>query len=379
MFGSQKNLTVAVLALFVATATPIFGQQPDENVNGNQPAAPQPKVTKELWQLLSDWADASTNIKKLHGKHVRRAYDHTFRIEKISQGEFWYEGPDKGRIDVQPVKITQKMLDARQQPDAKVERDPGGKPYELKSDLPERWICDGEKVYDIDDTQKEAHVVLLPPEIRGENIMNSPLPFLFGMPPEKAVQRFTMKILTDYRPNYNVVLLEAIPRLQKDAENWSSAKILLDTRTFLPQGVKLTNPAGTKDTRYTFQNMEVNANGIFDRFRKSPWDPDLDNSYKVNVIGKDQAAAAGGLVMPNVVGQAHDVATNMLLQAGVKRENIKKFSAGAAPQRNLVYKVREQKPEAGKQVSASDSIYLRIFDDPARAAKTTQRNENSGS
>ncbi|HAD58541.1 MAG TPA: hypothetical protein DCG12_04810, partial [Planctomycetaceae bacterium] len=68
----------------------------------------------------------------------------------------------------------------------KVRRGEKGQPYELISDIPQRWICDGKQLISIDDKQKEAQIHLLPPEMRGDNIMNSPLPFLFGLPPEKA-------------------------------------------------------------------------------------------------------------------------------------------------------------------------------------------------
>lgn len=389
MFTSRKFLLfVAVVALFAVhdcvQAQSDTAEIRRENVaqqNGLvQPVAQQnaekPKITRELWQVLSDWANASSSVKKLHGKHVRRAYDDTFKIEKISQGEFWYESPDKGRIDVEPIKITQQMLDERN--DLKnrgVRRNKStGKPYELKSDLPERWICDGERVFDIDDKRKEAQVVVLPPDIRGENIMNSPLPFLFGMPPEKAVQRFTMDMVKDYRPKYEVVLLEAKPKMRKDAENWSRARIFLNTETYLPSSVELVNPASTRSTVYTFQKMEVNKSGFFDRFiGKSPWDPNLGKDYKIHMIkpGQEQsvAAKASGPVVPNLVGKAHDVAKNMLLQLGVKPENIKKFRGKPAPRKNLIYLVSDQKPKAGTPLRPDQEIQLLIFDDPARAAK----------
>ncbi|MEQ9412075.1 MAG: hypothetical protein RIK87_30470 [Fuerstiella sp.] len=362
--GNITAGTTTILAMAVLAASCAAQQNGTAPQN---PAAPQPQVSEELWQLLADWAKGSANVRKLHGKHVRRAYDHTFAIEKISQGEFWYEAPDKGRIDVDPVKITDRMIEERNQPDAQVQKK-DGRPYELKSDIPERWICDGEKVYDINDEQKSARIVHLPPDIRGENIMNSPLPFLFGMPPEKATQRFNMKIIKDYRPKYAVVLLEATPRLRKDADNWSKAKIFLDTNMFLPTGVQLINPAGTKDTRYTFQDMEVNKAGIFERF-SNPWDPKLDNSYKVHVIqpGQEQQATAtsdSGPVIPNVVGKAHDVATTMLIQAGIPREDISKQNAGPAPRADLTYLVREQQPKAGSPIRTGDKIVLRIFDKP---------------
>ena len=139
-----------------------------------EPTAPGQPTSPELWKLLDDWAKGSSGIQKLSGEHERHVYDGAFEIEKVSNGKFWYEFPDKGRIDVNPIKITNAMIADRSKPDAKVEKKKNGQPYELKTDDAERWLCDGEKLYDINDAQKSAKVAHLPPELRGQNIMNSP-------------------------------------------------------------------------------------------------------------------------------------------------------------------------------------------------------------
>lgn len=374
-----RSATQTIVILAIASGAAFTGNLSLLRAQEAPDGGATPEVSPELHQLLTDWARGSSNVKKLHGKHVRRAYDFTFKIEKISQGEFWYEAPDKGRIDMQPVKITPQMLAEREQPDAQVQRDTNGKAFELKSEDAQRWICDGQKVFDVDDERKEARIANLPPQIRGENIMNSPLPFLFGMPPEKAVQRFQLTIVQDYRPRYPAVRLKALPKFRKDAENWSEAEIILHTQQWLPSAVNLVNPAKTKHTRYTFSDFEVNKNGLLQIFGGSPWDPKLGKDYRIHMIqpGQQEAdegapapVAGEGPTVPKVIGLAHNVATEMLLKAGIPRENISKQNAGPAPKAQWQYLVRDQNPKPGQPLASGQKVVLLIFDKPVQNAKT---------
>lgn len=367
---SPTKSLYCLLTLALISSPTVSAQQNPAAQNGIAQNDPRQQVSPELWELLDAWAKGSSQIRLLHGRHERHVYDTAFEVEKISSGEFWYESPDKGRIDVKPIDISPKMIADRNQPGAKVERKKDGQPFELKADSHERWICDGQRIYDINDPQKTAKVLDLPPTLRGQNIMNSPLPFLFGLPPEKSIQRFKMTLVEDYRPRgYNVVLLHAEPKWRQDAENWSEAQIFLDTETFLPTAVKLVDPAGTKRTVYKFEDMKVNNRGIISTvLGKTPWDPKIDG-YQIHVIqpAEDQQIAdvnkpSQGQTIPNVLGQPHDVATQMLLSAGIPRENISKQNAGPAPKDDLTYRVREQNPKPGSPVNRSEKVVLLIFD-----------------
>ena len=387
--------TSFILLLLAGGAAPREARaQPQGARQGAAQQAQQ--VSPELWRLLSDWAKGSAAITTLHGKHERHVYDDAFFVEKVSNGEFWYEGPDKGRIDISAVEITKDMVQRRNDPNAKVERKPRakdapkgepGQPYELRSDEPRRWICDGTKVFDIDDPRKEARIVNLPPNLRGQNIMNSPLPFLFGLPPEKALERFNMKIEDDARPQHDYVLLTATPRLRQDAENWKAAQIYLNTKDFIPMAVKLIDPAGTKRTVYKFIGTEKNKKGFLERFLRGrgPWDPDL-RGFQINVIEPGEnaeiAGQNGGIkqrvnppaapVVPDVVGKAHGVAEQMLIAAGVQKQNIRKYKGDPAPRANLKFLVSAQKPKAGTRLDPKAEIHLLIFTEPVQGANIVQ-------
>lgn len=380
MFRSTHYFAITVAGLMMLSTvvpTPARGQ----NNPGTAEVAPGPqKPSRELWQLLTDWANGSASIKTLSGKHERHVYDDTFFVEKISNGEFFYEGPDKGRIDILEVQISEPMIARRNEPGARVERTPAGKPYELKTDDSTRWICDGTRVFEIDERQKQARVVNLPPTLRGQNIMNSPLPFLFGLPPEKALERFNMTLVEDARPENNYVRLSATPRLRQDADNWSSAEIFLDTQSFLPIAVKLVDPPKTKRTVYKFIDPKVNQNALMKIIlNNKPFEPNL-RGYQVQVIQpadgteapkpdiaanapqmNQNAARPAAPVVPNVVGKAHNVAEQMLLDAGVSKDKIRKFKGGPAPRPDLKFLVSKQKPEPGTPLEANSEIHLLIF------------------
>ncbi|HIK90724.1 MAG TPA: PASTA domain-containing protein [Planctomycetes bacterium] len=202
--------------------------------------------------------------------------------------------------------------------------------------------------------------------------MNSPLPFLFGLPPEKAIDRFHMELVHDYRPDYQVVLLMATPKQRQDADNWKEARILLNTETYLPDAVKLLDPAGTKRTVYTFQDMTINKKGLFGGLisGQNPWDPKI-RGYQIHVIQPGQQQAENqpnNRTIPNVVGKRFDLATKLLIEAGIPKNNISNQNAGPAPRANLVFIVSAQQPPAGAPINKAEKVLLKIFDKTQKQA-----------
>lgn len=371
--------------LLILSSTVAYGQQRGSSGQA-RPAAgdanAQPQISPELFKLLSDWSRSSSRIQYLTGTHERHVYNLAFQTETISEGTFGYQSPDKGKIEMTPVKITRQLLDARNQPGARVQRkvEANGKPgapFDLKETNAERWMCDGEKVYDIDDSKKEARVVQLPPDQRGENIMNTPLPFLFGMPPNKAIKRFNMEIVKDYRPDgQSFVALSVTPRTRQDKDNWCLAQVILNTETFLPQAVKLTDPAKTKRTLYKFTEMKTGAPSWIITKLKDPWDPKI-RGYKQQLIQTTQAqdvAKPAGPVVPSFVGLAHNIAEQKLLAAGVPKANIVKEPSGPAPRADMKFRVSSQLPRAGAAFKPTDKFLLKIYTEPRPAAAAQQNN-----
>lgn len=247
-----------------------------------RPIPPQLRIeplTEDLHRVLKNWETHSARIKTLHGKHQRIVYNDVFEVEKHSEGQFYYECPDHGRIDVkglEPPKGAQGQKLGKK-----------GIPFRVEADIPERWVCDGRKVISINDDEKSFQEIAIPETMRGANIINSPLPFLFGLKVEEAQRRFLMKLVKE---DAKFVSLQAIPRMGQDAASYQKADIILDKSTYLPTAVRLVDPAGTVTTVYKFSGMNLNQQGMAERLKswlgKDPFTPDV-RGYRM--IQPDQA------------------------------------------------------------------------------------------
>ena len=365
----------------------------------NQAVEPLPP---ELEQLLRDWAAASEKIQRLEGEHLRRVYDMINEVEKLSQGRFFYETPDKGRINITPVVITEKMLRQRASGEVPTQKRKSGKPFDLKSDQEECWSCDGGHVYEMDVAKKEARVAQLPLDMQGKNIMDSPLPFLFGMPPEKAKRRFTMSLLRPIEPESERASLHILPRLPQDSGNWASADVILNLKTFLPEAVQLVDPAGTKITVYSFSSLKVNENIIIDKLMdkqdpRTRYTPDL-RGFNVNVQGGEEPVQvaendpadprsqpepkpdvppkAANPALVNVRGMLHSEAVIQLERQGLKRvkadpdaNNIILEAGPVAENPDDVFTVKSQDPPAGTPLKKGMKVRLTIWTKPDSNAK----------
>ncbi len=267
--------------------------------------------SEELLTLLKKWEVESSKVKKLQGEHLRWEYDYTFNVVKRNEGQFYYEQPDKGRIDLSPV-------------EAKMVKDEKGKPqpptdikkhwktgqdvkFTVQPGTGERWYCDGQTVTQIDEKEKTATQLVIPPQNQGEHIIDGPLPFLFGMPADKALRRYRMAIIGQEKAKDGTpisVTLQIHPRLRSDAANYQLATVILDLKTYLPSAVRMIDPAGTKETTYRFQSLKANARaGILPTFlggnEKDPFKPNL-KGMKVAVKNSADERADGAAENPKI-------------------------------------------------------------------------------
>jgi TIGR03009 family protein len=216
---------------------------------------------EDLEPILHEWEEKTAIINRLRGSLQRYEYDSVFFIEKRAIGEFWYEAPDKGRIDFKPAPLTDPKTG---QPLISAKKDPQGNPYKLEADEEMTWVCDGKSIMQIEHEPKTYGLADIPPQHQGQNIMESPLPFLFGMKADKIKQRYKLSLGTqhnktgaDGRSKYHVV---AHPQLQSDARNWQRAEVILDAQYCLPSAIRLIDPGGAKETVYVFPLNGMKAN-----------------------------------------------------------------------------------------------------------------------
>ena len=341
------------------------GQAEAGGVTRPAPGMLQVQNDPALDAVLTQWYEQTKQVTKLQGEHHRWIYDETWRVEMRSKGVFYYEAPDKGRIDLEPIDPAKDPVPAAMQAST-------SQPYELKSDQPEMWICNGKEIMQINNVMKEYERIPLPPNQQGQNIMEGPLPFLFGMPPEKAKQRYRFQLVGQ---DANQVKLRVYPLRQEDAANWREAYLILTKPNFLPQAVQLVDdPAAPKKrTVYRFDGLEVNKINLRAIFGLNPFAPNLFN-YKVVQAGGVVPAPtpqAGNIMQagvqsaPSVVGVRYDHAQTMLKARGYNPV-LKK--GPAAPNPEVIYHVKEQFPAPNTPIANGSEVQIVLWDDPAQAA-----------
>jgi TIGR03009 family protein len=234
-------------------------------------------LSPELEKILKDWELVTSQFKTMAGEFSRFKYDITFEVEKRAEGKFTYEAPDKGYYHLWGTKIDSDAVSQKLGKDGKT-------PFELKSDDPDHWVCNGKKVIKIDDKAKKFEEVAIPPENQGQNIIDGPLPFLFGMKAEKAKLRYKLSLK---KSDGKEIWLGVIPRWRDDAANWTKATVIIEAKTFKPRAVKLLDPTGSESV-HVFRNVVINERkGFFD---KDPFKPNLWG-YKA-VLPPDKSKSA---------------------------------------------------------------------------------------
>jgi TIGR03009 family protein len=253
-----QNTTVQNPAMQGAPQGPIQGppiqgpqiQGPPVQAAPSQPPAPpfrlSPQEAVALENLLTDWETRNKEIHLLESKFFRWKYDAVFgqagqAPPPPDEGELKFASPDKAWMHV-------KTKDSNH-PDAS-----------------EQWLCDGRSVFQWDYKEKIVHEWLMPPELQGKGIGDGPLPFVFGIEAQKLKQRYWMHIITP--PDVqNQVWLEAYPKWQPDATNYSKVEVILqivgDTHTLFPYAIQIYSPNGKDRIVYQLQNPIINPRGNF--------------------------------------------------------------------------------------------------------------------
>jgi TIGR03009 family protein len=384
--GFQTLMTLrisicAVLAGFVLLPFSTANAQPARPA-AQQPAANAVNVAEELAKLspelrktLQEWYLSSQKVEKLHGEHCRFIYNYVFDVEERAVGKFYYEAPSRGRIDLAPKPVpagTKKKT----HPETGVVHE-----FAVRPESAERWICDGKQILVFDDPQKTVQQFPIPKESQGTNIMDGPLPFLFGMPPEKAVARYKLRLENPGKTTNHFDLL-AVPRWRQDAANYKWARIRIERKTMLPMAVQMMDPTGERETVYTFPKVEKNpkpsllTGGLFQKIfgTNDPFRPSLkgyDVQSATQVAAKPGAAGPPGRVetqrptVPSVVGLDYKAAEKILKARGY---SVKFFKGGPAANAQLKFKVAKQDPPPRITYEPGKVVNVTLHTDPVRQA-----------
>lgn len=380
--NSLKRITICV-CLTLQMATQVLAQSGTAEVRpGDIPGQIDPQLEK----ILKDWENKTKGITRLSGTHRRYVYDSVFEVEKRADGKFYYESPDKGRIDIEVVEI------GKNEQSQKIGK--SGKPFEVKSDIPEKWICDGKRIAQADDMGKTYSVIDIPKEHQGQNIMDGPLPFLFGLPAHIAQARYHITVLPQTNEQY--VWLKILPKRNQDAANWSSAEVILVRQTYLPYAVKMIDPVGNRETVYRFENLKANG-FVIPILGSDPFNiPVVLRGFKeikngnqneegiVQQPGPRPAGAvpdrqpvtipkenisvkpATGVTMPDVSNYPWKTLKEFFEAKGFVVEFRK---AKPAPTPEMVYAIAGQSPKAGEDVKPGQTVIFWLYDEIKTAEK----------
>lgn len=313
-----RHRLFALLALTAILSTTCFAQtsptaSPAAGQSSTRPARPAPQpmqVSVEMEKVLKAWEDRSARFKRLQGEHERFVYQPTVGLEMRASGQFFFEAPDKGRIDIEPVKITAQSNGVTEDENGVLVGQRSGldgKPLRVKSSEPETWVADGKQVLGLNETlgEKLYSRVEIPPQMQGENIVDGPLPFLFGISAEKMKARYHLQFgplhnLDQSKGNVSIHVI-AKPTRPQDAQNWQRAEILLEPRYFLPKAIRLKDGLGpgATETVYVFNltpdkifaNQQWKATGMrrflpgFDPFKPDLRGFKLLENHRVSRVG----------------------------------------------------------------------------------------------
>jgi hypothetical protein len=321
-------------------------------------------VDPEVEHLLFEWSEHTKRIKTLAGKHYRSTRDYQYGVESLAEGKFFVEMPDKGRIDV--GKYT---AESPKPGIVKTYPAPNGKNVKLTVKMDqkrEKWICDGRVVRVVDDSRSTYEELPIPPSQQGANMIDGPLPFLLGMPPEKAKARYHFKILKDVNVGPGHVWIEVTPKSAMDAAEWVRAYVLLNLSTYLPDRVSLFNPAGTTETVYIFRDIETKRSLLQNVFGGDPFRPNLFG-YKREV----HAPPAGdptkfvespGRPMPHFIGDSSNEALRKTKQLKDERYRVEFKRGPRASSQEQEFHIEAQDPPPETPLRQGQTIVLRYYD-----------------
>lgn len=271
-----------------------MGVQPAGAVPPQQAAPPAPPFNvhpvhqKWLDDVLTKWEKDSKTVNNFYCDFERQVYNIAgpadggpFAKEK---GKLAYHKPDRGSFDIKESLVwTPKALPAvpnqlPQQPQLAEGEYLSRKDAEGNVEPGEHWVCDGQNVYEYRTHAKKVIVTPLPPGMQGKDIVDGPLPFLFGAEAKKLKERFWMQPATNLcRENF--IGIHAKPKHQAAAAQHSDIYVVLRNeqgKPLMPAGLRVVHPNKSWD-QYEFKLDGAQVNpviaGWFANLFKEPRTP----------------------------------------------------------------------------------------------------------
>ncbi|MFM8291975.1 MAG: TIGR03009 domain-containing protein [Planctomycetia bacterium] len=264
---SFRLLAVAAVVALVAVATAgaVHGQAvapPPAAPVAQAPAAPPPLAPRDqaaLDQLLAAWEARSAAVRTWSCTFFKWEYNAWSPADEKgerlafaeSTGELKYGAPDKGLFRVKESK----------------QWNPQTRRYEVRGgESGEHWVCNGESIFEFRHADRQLRETKLPPEMRGKAISDGPLPFVFGARADTLKKRYWMRVITPPAVQ-DQIWLEALPRFQADAANFSKVELILQARDLMPFAIQIYKPGGQDRDVFQFDPRTSLIDKGLDLFR----------------------------------------------------------------------------------------------------------------
>ncbi len=236
---------VFVVVFLVFGYSEIFSQQPNaQPLNQNQSAKLSPEQQAALERLLVGWEARNAKVTTWSCTFYKWEYNAWSPADASgerlafseSTGEIKYAAPDKGLFRVKSSK----------------QWNPEKRTYDLRpSNSGEHWVCNGTSIYEFRHSERQLRETKLPPEMRGRAISEGPLPFVFGAKADTLKKRYSMRIITPSSVT-DQIWLEALPKFQVDAANFSKVELILRATDLMPFAIQVFKPGGQDRDVYQF-------------------------------------------------------------------------------------------------------------------------------
>ena len=267
-------------------------QSPGTALPVAQPVRPFPPLDADheayIDQLLAAWQNSTAKINRYRCDFDRRTYDpkncswrdpitRDFAAHTTARGRVRFAEPDKGMYEITDQAVFQAPTE------------PGGKPtYAPIENGREEWRCNGKSIYQYNFPGKQLLELQLPPELQGQGLAKSPVPFLFGAEVANMRERYWLRVVTP-DGDQDRFWLEAYPKRAAVAKNYQKLIIILSREPFLPISVNIFAPNyhekdNPKRSFFEFKNREVNGTldaitDFFDYFAR----PETPNGWTRSV------------------------------------------------------------------------------------------------
>lgn len=225
-----------------------------------------PAQQAEVDAVLKRWEEASRKQKRITIEFNRFEFKPAFAPQnnpkapvRINQGKADFEASGKWMW--------------------KVDQDWNGSKY-VESSTPEHMVCDGQAIFEYDNANKCVTKYVMSDEMKKENMIRAMLPFLFSTDMSKLKNRYFISLLPQSDPNR--VCIQAEPRYQNEAANFSCARMMLDLRKMEPTGMQVILPNKTDYFSYEFKKVEINPRNPTELF-SDPFKAKIPDGWTVQV------------------------------------------------------------------------------------------------